>query len=215
MMLLIMGAPGAGKGTQSENLAKEFGFIKLSTGDIFRSHISAKTELGKKVESVLAQGQLVSDSILLDLIKSELDKMDPSKNLILDGYPRTIEQAHDLDRLGHRQVLEKVIHIDVSDEEIKQRIFGRLTCPRCQSVYHEKNRLPKNPGLCDTCGSPLGARSDDAEGKLAVRLDLYRKQTEPVLEFYKKKGIYCRVDGAREVSQVYGDVKTLVLTGFR
>jgi len=212
MIFVIMGAPGAGKGTQAEKLVADFGFVKISTGDLFRRHISQKTEIGRLVEEVMKQGRLVSDEILLKMVTEELLNS-VGKLVILDGCPRTLEQARALDRLAaanQRLAIKSVIHIDVDDEVIKGRILGRLTCPKCQAVFHKMSHPPKSVNICDNCGSALQSRSDDSAEKVETRLSVYRNETEPVLSFYKDKGSYIRIDGGKDMDLVYTEIKEIV-----
>jgi adenylate kinase len=191
MILILMGAPGAGKGTQAEHLKVDQGFLKISTGDLFRREIGLKTDLGRQVEEIINQGGLVSDEILTRIMKNELDAC-ASQNVVLDGFPRTVRQA---EWLAGNANLAGVIHIDAEREELIERLRGRLVCSRCEAVYHTVRKPPIKDGQCDKCGSPLKVREDDSLDRVLHRLDVYLQQTKPVLEFYKGTKQYFRVDG--------------------
>ncbi len=206
MIVILMGAPGAGKGTQADYLMRENAFYKISTGDILRRQIESKTELGRSVEAIMNQGRLVSDSILTAVLKLELENS-RGKNIVLDGFPRTIAQA---EWLAKNEQIAGVLHIDVDREELIRRIEGRLVCSQCQAVYHASEKPPKLAGKCDRCSSELKVRRDDERDRVEARLDVYTRETEPVLGFYKKNGKYFRVDGARSQAEVSGRIKELL-----
>jgi len=191
MIVILMGAPGAGKGTQAEYLKNKKGFLKVSTGDLLRREIALKTELGKQVENIVHQGGYVSDAILLEMIKNELDNS-VNRDIVLDGFPRTLSQAQWLH--GAAKV-DGVIHIETDREELIGRITGRLLCSDCNTVFHLQRKAPKVTGICDVCGGRLKTREDDVRERVLHRLDVYVKQTAPVLEFYKEAGRYFSVNG--------------------
>lgn len=191
MILILMGAPGAGKGTQAEYLRNTKGFLKISTGDLFRREISLKTDLGKQVEATINQGGFVSDGILLQIMKNELEAC-KSQNIVLDGFPRTIPQAT---WLSENAKVSGVVHIDVERGELVSRIEGRLICSKCEAVYQRTRKPPLKAGWCDRCGNALRAREDDKLEKVLHRLDIYSQQTEPVLDYYRQRREYIRMDG--------------------
>ncbi len=203
MIVILMGAPGAGKGTQAEFLMREKGFRKISTGDILRRQVELKSELGKRIESIMNAGGLVSDEILLAVLKVELEKSQ-EKNIVLDGFPRTIPQA---EWLAENANIASVIHVDVARDELIRRIEGRQVCSQCEAVYHKTEKAPKTVGKCDLCHSELRVRRDDQRDRVEARLDVYAKETEPVLSFYKKTGKYFRVDGAKSQIDVNDAIK--------
>lgn len=191
MIVILMGAPGAGKGTQAEYLRQSKGFIKVSTGDLLRREVSLKTDLGKRVEAIMSQGSLVSDDILMEMMKAALAKY-AELNCVLDGFPRTVAQA---DWLAGLVKVAGVIHVDVDREELIRRIEGRLICSSCEAVYHVTRKPPMNDMVCDKCGSLLKTRPDDTREKVLHRLDVYTSQTKPVLDYYKSRNQYFCVDG--------------------
>ncbi|MBI2602018.1 MAG: nucleoside monophosphate kinase [Deltaproteobacteria bacterium] len=206
MIVILMGAPGAGKGTQANYLKDSLGFRKISTGDILRKHIAAKSELGKKIETIVSAGHLVSDDILQEVLRQEIEG-EKNANVVLDGFPRSQPQAEwleeNVDTTG-------VIHIDVGQEELIRRIEGRLTCEKCEAVYHVTDNPPKKEGICDRCKAKLVRRKDDVRSSILVRLDAYDKQTSPVLGFYKKKGKYFRLDGNGKPATINKDLLQLM-----
>jgi len=206
MIVILMGAPGAGKGTQAEHLKKDKGFLKISTGDLLRREIAAKTELGKRVEDIMSRGALVSDEILLQVMKKELD-LSHGRNLVLDGFPRTVPQAEWLSSVAK---ISGVIHIDADREELTSRIAGRLVCTACEAVFHISRKPPKIANQCDKCGGALTTREDDSRERVLHRLDVYHRQTEPVLEFYRENALYFRIDGNGVESSVSGQIDMLL-----
>lgn len=195
MNLVILGAPGAGKGTQALMLAKRFSLKHISTGELLRKQISMKTDIGLEVAHLIEKGHLVSDELATEILKEEL----PQKNFILDGYPRTINQAKILDQLVQ---VTNVVFVDVADEKIKQRMSGRKTCPNCSAMYHDIYNPPKVEGVCDKCGAKLVERADDKLFTVAERLRIYHELTEPIIKFYEEKGILLRVDGLLPIDEV-------------
>jgi adenylate kinase len=206
--ILLIGPPGAGKGTQAEKICSTFGIPHLSTGNIFRAAIRAGTELGKKVEPMLAGGQLVPDAMVIPLVDERLLQPDVEHGCLFDGYPRTIPQA---DALGHtferlKRVLSKVILIEVPDSTIVARMSGRRSCPVDGSVYHVISHPPREPGKCDKCGHDLVTRPDDLPETVQKRLDKYTQDTAPLIAYYEPKGVLARVDGKRTPDQVFAEI---------
>ncbi len=210
--LVILGAPGSGKGSQCKWMTKEFHIAHISTGDIFRKNIAEETELGKKVKSYIDKGELVPDELVIDLLKDRLEEPDCLENgFLLDGFPRTISQAEALDEylVSKNMVLDKVINLDVADDEIMSRALNRRTCenPDCKEIYNMRDNPPKVEGICDKCGSKLFIRKDDNEETVANRLKVYHTQTEPLIAFYREKGILRTVKGQEKFEDTVALVK--------
>ena len=197
MILILLGPPGAGKGTQAKLLVQAYGIPHISTGDMFRDHIARDTELGKKVKAITASGQLVPDEVTNALVKERLSRPDVARGFILDGYPRTVPQAEYLEgllrSLGRK--LDRVISYEVAEEMIVERISGRRSCPKCGAVYHVSQNPPRKTGLCDRDGEGLVQRPDDRPENVHVRLEEYAGKTEPLKRFYREKGLLSEVDG--------------------
>ena len=197
MILILLGPPGAGKGTQAKLLVQAYGIPHISTGDMFRDHIARDTELGKKVKAITASGQLVPDEVTNALVKERLSRPDVARGFILDGYPRTVPQAEYLEgllrSLGRK--LDRVISYEVAEEMIVERISGRRSCPKCGAVYHVSQNPPRKTSLCDRDGEGLVQRPDDRPENVHVRLEEYAGKTEPLKRFYREKGLLSEVDG--------------------
>ncbi len=197
MILILLGPPGAGKGTQAKLLAQAYGVAHISTGDMFRDHIARDTELGKKVKAITASGQLVPDEVTNAMVKDRLSRPDVAPGFILDGYPRTVPQAEYLDgllrSLGRR--LDRVVSYEVAEETVVERISGRRSCPKCGAVYHVSQNPPVKSGLCDRDGAGLVQRPDDRPENVRVRLSEYATKTEPLKRFYREKGLLSEVEG--------------------
>ncbi|PYQ61900.1 MAG: adenylate kinase [Acidobacteria bacterium] len=204
MKLIFIGPPGSGKGTQAKRLAATHGVPHISTGDLLREAIADGTELGRKAAPVLASGALVSDEIMVGIIKDRLNKSDARKGFILDGYPRTLVQAEKLDGLvGNGSRPLRVVQLLVPDDVIVKRIALRRSCPQCGSIYHLETAPPKSDLVCDRDGTELVARPDDSEQVIRKRLDAFHKQTLPVATFYKSKSVLRQVDGVGPVDEVF------------
>lgn len=197
MKLAIFGPPGGGKGTQAKIIAEKLGLRHISTGDILREEVREGTELGQEAKGYMERGELVPDELILRILKKALEGA--KEGFILDGFPRTLKQAEALDEITE---LDEVINIVVPDEEIVRRITGRLVCPGCGATYHEVNNPPKVPGRCDRCGSELIKRSDDSEETVRRRLEAYHSQSEPVLEYYRKKGLVTDFNGVGDIEEI-------------
>jgi len=199
--LLFFGPPGAGKGTQAKMVAKEFDIVHISTGDILRDAVSKGTELGKKAKAIMDRGELVSDEIMNNLVKEKLQELD---SFILDGYPRTLDQAKFLDGATKdlKKEIDAAVLIDVSEEEIVKRISNRRVCPNCGKVYNLITLKPKEDEKCDVCGTKLIQRDDDKEEVVRERYKVYKKNTEPVIEYYRKNNKIITIDGAQNVEDV-------------
>lgn len=209
MRLILLGAPGAGKGTQAEMLTKLYDIPCISTGNIFREHISNKTELGQKAKAYMDEGKLVPDSLVIELVKSRITQDDCKNGMIFDGFPRTIPQAEALDvMLKELNIpIDFVINVDVADELIIDRMAGRTVCPSCGASYHKVNKPSKISGKCDVCGADLIQREDDKAETVKKRLDVYHEQTEPLISFYRSQGKLVDIDGVGAVEEVRDRVK--------
>lgn len=204
MKLVLLGAPGSGKGTQAEKLSEKLGIPAISTGAIIRAAIKEKTELGMKAEGYIADGSLVPDEIVIAIIKDRLLEDDCKAGYILDGFPRTIPQAEAAEALGI--VVDKVLDLEVADEKIVARLSGRRECKVCRTPYHVTFNPPKQDGICDRCGGELICRADDEPHTVKKRLEVYHKQTEPLEDFYEKRGILVRAYGQDELADTCREV---------
>jgi len=209
--LVLLGAPGAGKGTQAKMLAGKYGILHISTGDILRENVSNNTELGQKAKEYMDKGELVPDTVLIDIIKDRLSKPDTDNGFLLDGYPRTIPQAVALDyifgQLGKR--LDVVIDIEVPDEELVARLAGRRMC-KCGASYHATFNPPKEDGICDVCGGKLYQRDDDTESSVKTRLVAYYNQTHPLIDYYIDKGLLRTVSGTGGIEDIFGEITVVI-----
>lgn len=212
MKFVLLGPPGAGKGTQASFLVKEYDVVHISTGDIFRSNIKNETELGKKVKAYLSEGKLVPDELTIDLIWDRLDKEDCENGFLLDGFPRTIAQAEALDQgLKERETkLDYIISISVPNEELIRRLAGRRVCPECGTSYHVDSNPSKRGNFCDHCGNELIQRDDDTEETVCQRIEVYEKQTAPLVDYYKKQGILLDINGAQDVHVVTEEIRKAI-----
>ncbi len=197
MRLILIGPPGAGKGTQARSLAERLKAPQIASGDLLRAAVRDGTELGLKAKRFMDEGALVPDQLVLDMIGNRLDLPDARAGFILDGFPRTVAQADTLDEMLKRRniVLNKAVAISVPDEELVERISGRRTCHECGAMYHVTYEPPRNSGRCDACGGELYQRDDDIEETVRARLAVYAKSTEPLLDYYARLGLLARVDG--------------------
>lgn len=198
MKLILLGAPGAGKGTQAEVICNKLNIPAVSTGNIIREALSKGTEMGLKAKSYIDAGQLVPDEVVIGIIKDRLAKDDCSNGFILDGFPRTIPQAEALDTMGIE--IDRVIDIEVPDEKIIARMSGRRVCKSCGATYHTEYKAPVKDGVCDACGAELIQRKDDQPDTVLERLEVYHNQTEPLKDYYSAKGILRIVEGQEEVA---------------
>jgi adenylate kinase len=206
MILVLLGPPGAGKGTQANQLETERLLVKLSTGDMLRAAVAAGTELGRKAGDIMERGKLVPDDIVIGLIAERLDAGGKGNGFILDGFPRTIAQAEALDRLvtERGKTLDTVIEMQVDDDALVKRITGRFTCADCGEGYHDAFKTQKVPGVCDRCGSTqFVRRRDDNEEVVRSRLEAYHAQTEPLIDYYRSQGKLKSVDGMAEIGAVH------------
>ncbi|MXO95936.1 adenylate kinase [Erythrobacter aquimaris] len=205
MDIILLGPPGAGKGTQAQRLVEHHGMMQLSTGDMLRETRKADTELGRKVADIMDSGSLVSDDIVSAMIDAKLTDMGPETGAIFDGYPRTAAQAEQLDEIlaKHGRSLDHVIELEVNEDALVERITGRFTCANCGAGYHDTFKQPKVEGVCDQCGSTeFKRRPDDNEETVRHRMQVYRSETAPILPGYEERGIVSRVDGMGAIDDV-------------
>lgn len=208
MKIIMLGAPGAGKGTQAEKISDKYGIPHISTGDIFRENIRNNTELGKKAKEYMDKGALVPDELTCDLVTDRISKDDCKKGFILDGFPRTIPQAEALEaaltKSGHS--MDFAIDVEVPDENIVDRMSGRRACGSCSKIYHLVANPPKKEGVCDACGGELIIRDDDKPETVLKRLKVYHDQTQPLIDFYGAKGILKEIDGTRDMEVIFKEI---------
>ena len=213
--LIILGAPGSGKGSQCKWIKEDYNVPHISTGDILRKNIAEETELGLKAKGFIDRGELVPDELVIDLLKNRLEEADCTENgFLLDGFPRTITQAHALDEYltNKGEKIDKVINLHVPDEEIMARTINRRTCenPDCKEIYNLRDNPPKVEGVCDTCGEKLVLRDDDQPETVQKRLNVYHEQTQPLIDYYTKEGILKSVDGTKDLEEVFADIVAIL-----
>lgn len=212
MKIIMLGAPGAGKGTQAKQIAEQYNIPHISTGDIFRANIKNGTELGKKAKEYMDQGLLVPDELVVDLLVDRLEKDDCRKGFVLDGFPRTIPQAKALDAaLAAKDMkIDFALDIEVPDEHIVDRMSGRRSCKECGAIFHVKYNPPKTEGACDICSGELILRDDDKEETVKKRLNVYHEQTSPLISHYKDAGSLHVIDGTRHIDVVFDEIKSIL-----
>ncbi|MBT3373915.1 MAG: adenylate kinase [Rhodospirillaceae bacterium] len=216
MRMILLGPPGAGKGTQAQRLMDTYGIVQLSTGDMLRAAVAAGTEVGLRAKSVMEAGALVSDDIVVGIISDRVDEADCKNGFILDGFPRTLAQAEALEAMLTEKALrlDAVVEMQVDDGLLVDRITGRYTCANCGAGYHDKNLQPKVAGICDNCGrTEFNRRADDNAETVVSRLKAYHEQTAPLLPFYRDKGILKTVDGMADIDEVTRQMKALLGAG--
>ena len=206
MNFIFLGPPGAGKGTLAAQVAEEYKIPQISTGDIFRENIKNETELGKKVKAIMDAGGLVGDDVVLEIVEDRLKKDDCKNGFILDGFPRTIPQAEAFEKLG---IEVKVVNFEVNNDLIIARLSNRRVCKNCKQNYNVKFMPPKVEGVCDKCGGELYQRDDDKQESILHRMDVYREQTEPLINFYKEKGKITNLDASIETDILLGEFKKI------
>ena len=210
MKIILMGPPGAGKGTQAEKLVEVYQIPHISTGDMFRKAQKDGTELGLKAKSYMEQGQLVPDEVTVGIVKERLAEDDCKDGFLLDGFPRTVQQADALDgilkELG--MTLDRVVNIEVDKAFLVDRLTGRRVCRACGATFHVTNKAPKVEGVCDKCGGELYKRNDDKIETVSNRLDVYAAQTAPLIEYYQSKGIMSSIDGSQSMEKVLADIRS-------
>ena len=212
MKLVMLGAPGAGKGTQANMIAEKYGIPHISTGDIFRANIKEGTDLGKEAKSYMDKGELVPDELTVRLLLDRVSKDDCKDGYVLDGFPRTIPQAEvlekELEKNGDR--IDKAVNVDVPDENIVNRMSGRRSCLKCGATYHIVHIPPRKEGICDNCGSELVQRDDDKEETVKNRLKVYHEQTAPLIEFYSSRNVLETVDGTKPSEDVFANICSIL-----
>lgn len=208
MRLVLLGAPGAGKGTQAKKLIDKYGIPQISTGDILRKAVSDGTPLGKEAKSYMDKGDLVPDKVVIGLIEERLKQDDTKKGYILDGFPRNTAQAETLDRMLNDlgMPLDLALIVDVPKEDLLKRLAGRRTCKNCQQMYNIYYSPPKNHGVCDKCGGELFQRDDDKEDTIRKRLDVYESQTSPLIDYYRRKGKLRSISGVGSIEEIFNNI---------
>jgi adenylate kinase len=208
MRLVFLGAPGAGKGTQAKRLVEKYGIPQISTGDLLRAAVAAGTALGKEAKSYMDRGELVPDSVVLGMVKERLSQDDCKKGFILDGFPRNVAQAESLDKMlaEMNMPLDIALNLDVPFDDLMKRLTGRRTCKSCGQMYNVYYSPSKVEGKCDKCGGELFQRDDDKEETIKKRLDVYRAQTEPLIDYYSKKGILKSVSGTGSIDEIFNSI---------
>lgn len=213
MNIILLGPPGAGKGTQAQRLQQEHGMVQLSTGDMLRAAVASGSELGQKAKGIMERGELVPDELMVGLIEDRIAQPDCARGFILDGFPRTLAQAEALDRMltasGAR--LDRVVEMEVDEAALTERIVGRFSCAKCGAGYHDKFKRPKADGVCDVCGSKeFTRRKDDNAETVKTRMAAYRAQTEPLLPYYGARGVLRKVDGMAPMDVVYRQISAVL-----
>lgn len=208
MRLVLLGAPGAGKGTQAKKLIEKYGIPQISTGDLLRAAVSAGTQLGKEAKSYMDKGELVPDRVVLGMVEERLKQDDCKKGYILDGFPRNVAQAEALDKMlsGLGMALDAALSVDVPFDDLMKRLTGRRTCKSCGQMYNVYFNPPKKEGICDKCGGELFQRDDDKEETIKKRLEVYNSQTAPLIEYYGKKGILKSVKGTGSIDEIFNNI---------
>lgn len=212
MKIVMLGAPGAGKGTHAKGIVEKYQIPTISTGDIFRQNIKEGTELGKKAKAYMDAGELVPDELVCNLVVDRIQQDDCTKGYILDGFPRTIPQAEALTEALNAigQKLAHAFNFDVPDENIIHRMAGRRSCNKCGAIYHVEFNPPKIEGVCDVCGEKLVLRDDDMPETVKNRLDVYHKETQPLIEYYEKAGLVSTIDGTQPMDKVFEDIRKIL-----
>ena len=208
LKLVLLGPPGAGKGTQASEIVKKYNIPHISTGDIFRKNIGEGTELGKKAKDYMDKGLLVPDELVVAIVKDRLSESDCKDGFLLDGFPRTVDQADalDMELKNLNYSLDYVINIEVDSEALIERAVGRRICKSCGATYHIKFNKPKEEGKCDLCGGELFQRSDDTEETVTNRIKVYLEQTQPLINYYTEKGIIANINGDQDINKVFSDI---------
>ena len=214
MNIVLFGPPGSGKGTQAKKLAEKYHIPHVSTGDILRENLKRGTALGLEAKKYMNRGELVPDEVLIGIITDRLSQPDCDEGCILDGYPRTVPQAETLEAIMNElgKTLDVVVDIEVPDAEVLKRISGRRMCANCGASYHIIFNPPKQEGICDRCGRPLYQREDDKETAVMNRLEVYKQQSQPLIEYYRQKGVLATVDGTASIEEVFDEIAAVLDT---
>ena len=209
MRLIFLGPPGAGKGTQARALAQEWGVPQIATGEMLREAVAAGTPLGREAQRIMERGALVPDDVMIGLIAERLRQPDAARGFILDGFPRTIAQAEALDRLLEDlgAGLDAVVYFDVAEPELLRRLTGRRLCRRCQAAFHQVSAPPRRDGVCDRCGGDLHQRDDDREDTVRTRLEVYGRQTAPLLDYYRGRGLLATINGEGRIEAIHDAIR--------
>lgn len=212
MRIIMLGAPGAGKGTQAKKIAEKYGVPHISTGDIFRANIKEGTELGAKAKAYMDRGELVPDELTCDLVVDRISKPDAVNGYVLDGFPRTIPQAEALTKAleARGEAIDFAVNVEVPDENIVRRMGGRRACLKCGATYHIEYNAPKTENVCDTCQGELVLRDDDKPETVQKRLSVYHAQTQPLIDYYQGKGVLAEVDGTQDIQVVFEDITKIL-----
>ena len=212
MQLILLGAPGVGKGTQAKMIMEKYHIPQISTGEILRQHVQDLTDLGRKAKSIMEKGQLVSDEIVLEMVEQRLSQSDCQRGFILDGFPRTIPQAEALEKIVQKLHIPdlKVIDIYVDEKTIIQRLTSRRICSVCGKDYNLNLNPPPTDNRCTRCGGKIIQRDDDKEETILKRLEVYKKQTRPLIKFYQKRGNFYQVDGKKEITDIFQDIENII-----
>ena len=209
MKIIMLGAPGAGKGTQAKQIAAKYSIPHISTGDIFRANIKNGTELGKKAKTYMDQGALVPDELTCDLVMDRIQQDDCKNGFVLDGFPRTIVQARELESIEKEFdfTIDAIINLDIPQDKLVKRLSGRRTCKECGATFHVEFNPPKVEGVCDKCGGELYQREDESEEAVTIRLDTYNKQTKPLIDYYTMKGTIININGDQPMEDVFKSIE--------
>ncbi len=212
MLIILLGPPGAGKGTQAEKIVQKFSLVYIATGDILRKAVKDGTTLGRKAREYMDQGQLVPDNLVVEIVRDRLMEPDCAHGALLDGFPRTVDQAVFLEQVlpDIDTKVDRVLLIEVDENELIERLTGRRVCGDCGANYHVKYKPPKVRNVCDQCGGDLYQRDDDSLATVTERLEVYKKQTEPLVGFYEERGLLSRIDGNQEIDGVFDQINTVL-----
>lgn len=212
LRLVLLGPPGAGKGTQATKIAEKYQIPHISTGDIFRKNVKEGTPLGKKAKEYMDKGELVPDDLVIELVLDRIMEADCKEGFLLDGFPRTVYQAEQFDKFLSEKTMavDHVLDIDVAKEELMERMIGRRVCRNCGATYHIKNMPPKKEGVCDVCGGEIYQRADDTESTVANRIQVYEDQTMPLVAYYEKAGNIAHINGSGTLDQVFAEIVTVL-----
>ncbi len=212
LRLVLLGPPGAGKGTQAAKIAEKYQIPHISTGDIFRKNVKEGTPLGKKAKEYMDKGELVPDDLVIELVLDRVMEADCKEGFLLDGFPRTVYQAEQFDKFlsEKKMAVDKVLDIEVVKEELMERMIGRRVCRNCGATYHIKNMPPKKEGVCDVCGGEIYQRADDTESTVANRIQVYEDQTMPLVAYYEKAGNIAHINGSGTLDQVFAEIVTVL-----
>lgn len=208
MKLVLLGPPGSGKGTQAKRLAEKYGLPHVSSGDILRAGLREEGYLDRETREIVRSGRLVPDRIAVEIVRKRLGEEDCGKGFILDGFPRTLPQAESLNGLlqENDMPIDRVLYLELSEEEVVKRLSGRRLCPRCGATFHLLFHPPRSPGICDRCGAQLSQREDDSEVTVRERMKTYEKQTYPLIEYYQSRGLLAKINANRSVEEVFEDL---------